>query len=146
LSDTPVTVLESADVSARVLTIVAAEIGTGRRLGRRRRPGQSKQFGRPIGSFQAIKHLLTDRFVQLDAAWLLVEWAANALDTGQPDADCTARAAVVAACNAANTAAGDALQPTAVSASPGSTCPMCSSSTPERAGCYSAPRLGSSTS
>jgi Acyl-CoA dehydrogenase, C-terminal domain len=33
---------------------------------------QRYQFGRPIGSSQAIKHMLADRFVQLDTARLLV--------------------------------------------------------------------------
>jgi alkylation response protein AidB-like acyl-CoA dehydrogenase len=32
------------------------------------------------GSAPAVKHLLADRSVQLEAAWLLVQWAAQALD------------------------------------------------------------------
>ncbi|MEU1465293.1 acyl-CoA dehydrogenase family protein [Streptomyces sp. NPDC005727] len=62
------------------------------------------QFGRPIGSFQAVKHTLADRHAQTDAARLLVHWAAT---TGDPDA---ARLAVQAAGDAADAASADNLQ------------------------------------
>jgi alkylation response protein AidB-like acyl-CoA dehydrogenase len=35
------------------------------------------QFGRPIGSFQAIKHRCADLLVEIDSAGLLAEWAAH---------------------------------------------------------------------
>jgi acyl-CoA dehydrogenase len=70
---------------------------------------ERRQFGRPIGSFQAIKHLLADRHVQLDAARMLVHAAALAIDAGDGGAEESA-AAVVAACDAADATTGDALQ------------------------------------
>jgi alkylation response protein AidB-like acyl-CoA dehydrogenase len=70
---------------------------------------ERRQFGRPIGSFQAIKQLLADRHVQLDAARMLVHTAAAAIDAGEPGAEESA-AALVAACDAADATTGDALQ------------------------------------
>ncbi|MER5889484.1 acyl-CoA dehydrogenase family protein [Streptomyces sp. NPDC001941] len=62
------------------------------------------QFGRPIGSFQAVKHTLADRHAEVDSARLLVHWAAA---TGDPHA---ARVAVQSAGDAADAATGDNLQ------------------------------------
>ncbi|MGW4440952.1 acyl-CoA dehydrogenase family protein [Streptomyces sp. NPDC004596] len=62
------------------------------------------QFGRPVGSCQAVKHTLADRHAQADAARLLVYWAAA---TGDPD---VARLAVQAAGDAADAASADNLQ------------------------------------
>ncbi len=70
---------------------------------------ERRQFGRPIGSFQAIKHLLADRHVQLDAARMLVRAAAEALDAGHAGDEAVA-AAVIATCDAADATTGDALQ------------------------------------
>jgi alkylation response protein AidB-like acyl-CoA dehydrogenase len=71
---------------------------------------ERRQFGRPIGSFQAIKHLLADRHVQLDAARMLVHAAAAAIDVGDGGAEEAAAAALVAVCDAADATTGDALQ------------------------------------
>ncbi|MER5539562.1 acyl-CoA dehydrogenase family protein [Streptomyces mirabilis] len=98
---------------ARLLTVLAAElVGTGRRAleGAVEYAGQRRQFGRSIGSFQSIKHLLADRSVQLDAAWLLVQWAAEALDAARVDVETAARTALAAASDAAESATADALQ------------------------------------
>jgi acyl-CoA dehydrogenase len=65
---------------------------------------ERQQFGRAIGSFQAIKHTLADRHAQLDAARLLMHWAAATEDRHG------ARLAVQAADEAATAAATDALQ------------------------------------
>jgi alkylation response protein AidB-like acyl-CoA dehydrogenase len=43
-----------------------------------------QQFGRPIGSFQAIKHLLADRLVENEALTATVRYAARAIDE-RPD-------------------------------------------------------------
>ena len=97
----------------RALTVVAAELlGTGQRAldGAVEYAKQRYQFGRAIGSFQAIKHMLADRYVQLDAARLLVDAAVTAIDDGRPDALAAVRTAVVAATEAAQAAVGDALQ------------------------------------
>ncbi|MGW2787989.1 acyl-CoA dehydrogenase family protein [Streptomyces populi] len=66
--------------------------------------GERRQFGRPIGSFQAVKHALADRHAQVDAARLLLHWAAA---TGDPHA---ASLAVQAAGDAADAASADNLQ------------------------------------
>ncbi|QRP45675.1 acyl-CoA dehydrogenase family protein [Amycolatopsis sp. FDAARGOS 1241] len=113
LSGVPVEELSPADGAARVLTVFAAElVGTARRAldGAVDYAKQRRQFGRPIGSFQAIKHLLADRFIELDAARLLVEWAATALDDDHPDAPAAARTALAAAATAADTTTREALQ------------------------------------
>ncbi|MEU6589909.1 acyl-CoA dehydrogenase family protein [Streptomyces sp. NPDC046881] len=66
--------------------------------------GERHQFGRPIGSFQAVKHTLADRHAQVDAARLLLYWAAA---TGDAHA---ASLAVQAAGDAADAASADNLQ------------------------------------
>jgi len=113
LSAAGATIGEPGEFSPRPLTVLAAElIGTGQRAldGAVEYAKQRYQFGRPIGSFQAIKHMLADRFVQLDAARLLVEWAGMAIDDGRPAARAAARTALAAASAAAEAAAADALQ------------------------------------
>jgi alkylation response protein AidB-like acyl-CoA dehydrogenase len=47
---------------------------------------ERKQFGRPIGSFQAVQHLLADAHILRETAWASVLYAAGALDEGLPDA------------------------------------------------------------
>jgi acyl-CoA dehydrogenase len=51
------------------------------------------QFGRPIGSFQAIKHPLVNVLIALEHGRSLVYAAAAALDAGAPDAELLARMA-----------------------------------------------------
>jgi alkylation response protein AidB-like acyl-CoA dehydrogenase len=48
--------------------------------------GERRQFGRAIGSFQAIQHTLADVAVALDGAQLLARKAAWALDGERADA------------------------------------------------------------
>lgn len=58
--------------------------------------GQRKQYGAPIGSFQAVQHLLADAFVAMEGSssvTLHAAWAADAL----PAADALAAAAVAKA-------------------------------------------------
>jgi alkylation response protein AidB-like acyl-CoA dehydrogenase len=55
--------------------------------------GQRRQFGRTIGSFQALRHILADAYVQQESGWSAVRYAAAALDDGDPEA---ARAASIA--------------------------------------------------
>jgi alkylation response protein AidB-like acyl-CoA dehydrogenase len=97
---------------ARIRLVLAAElVGTAQRAldGAVAYAKERRQFGRPIGSFQAIKHLLADRHIQLDAARMLVYTAAAALDAGDSGAEEVA-AALIAACDAADATTGDALQ------------------------------------
>ncbi|MCA1727425.1 MAG: acyl-CoA/acyl-ACP dehydrogenase [Actinobacteria bacterium] len=55
--------------------------------------GSREQFGRAIGSFQAVSHQLADSFMDLENARSLAYWAAWAVATGDQDA---ARAASTA--------------------------------------------------
>jgi alkylation response protein AidB-like acyl-CoA dehydrogenase len=50
-------------------------------------------FGRPIGSFQAVKHLLADTSLWLEMSQGIVAAAATALGTGAPDGPALAHAA-----------------------------------------------------
>ncbi len=68
------------------------------------------QFGRPIGSFQAVKHLLAGAQVKLEFARPVVYAAAWALDEGEPAASRAASAAKVCASDAATEAARVSLQ------------------------------------
>ncbi|MCA6092951.1 acyl-CoA dehydrogenase family protein [Streptomyces sp. SCA3-4] len=71
---------------------------------------QREQFGRAIGSFQAVKHRLADTLVALEFARPLVHGAAVALAAGAGTAPAEVAAAKVAACEAAYAAARTALQ------------------------------------
>ncbi|MFC5949159.1 acyl-CoA dehydrogenase family protein, partial [Pseudonocardia lutea] len=46
---------------------------------------QRVQFGRPIGGFQAIKHLLADLLLESESAISAARWAAASADEGDPD-------------------------------------------------------------
>ncbi|TQL66475.1 hypothetical protein FB381_0337 [Nocardioides albertanoniae] len=71
---------------------------------------QRTQFGRPIGEFQAVKHLLADVRVALDFAAPLVHNAAVELEAGTTTAPRSVSAAKVAAGDAAYLASRTALQ------------------------------------
>lgn len=60
-----------------------------------------EQFGRPIGSFQAVKHHCADMLVAARSAVDLVTFAANAIDQGQDDAAFLTRSAFIVAADAA---------------------------------------------
>ena len=68
------------------------------------------QFGQPIGSFQAVKHLLAGAQVELEFARPVVYAAAWALDDGEPDASRAASVAKAYASDAATEAARVSLQ------------------------------------
>ncbi len=67
------------------------------------------QFGRPIGSFQAVKHACADMLVQLSVARQLVTVAVDSLATGD-DAGIAASMAKSYACTAAVDVVGKAMQ------------------------------------
>ena len=65
-----------------------------------------KQFGVPVGSFQAIKHTLADLHVAVTMAEHAVLYAAHAVDTGKRRT--RPLAVAVAKAKAGDAAAGDA--------------------------------------
>jgi len=71
---------------------------------------QRRQFGRTIGSFQAVRHLLADQYVQLESAWSSVLYAAASLDEREPDAARTVSIAKAYAARATQSVAHGALQ------------------------------------
>jgi alkylation response protein AidB-like acyl-CoA dehydrogenase len=46
---------------------------------------ERRQFGKTIGSFQAIRHLLADMVVKVESSWSSVLYAAASLDEGEPN-------------------------------------------------------------
>lgn len=68
------------------------------------------QYGRPIGSFQAIQHACADMLVAVESARSAVWYAAAALEGGLPDARLAARTAKAMASDAYFRVAGAAIQ------------------------------------
>jgi alkylation response protein AidB-like acyl-CoA dehydrogenase len=71
---------------------------------------ERKQFGVPVGSFQAIKHHLADALLGLEFARPAVYRAAQSLSTGDPDRSRDASMAKAMASDAAEAVARAALQ------------------------------------
>ena len=71
---------------------------------------QRIQFGRAIGSFQAVKHRLADLSIELDGAVAAVEYALRQLDDGTSDAALAASIAKLTATDAYLTIAAGAIQ------------------------------------
>ena len=72
--------------------------------------GERRQFGRPIGDFQALQFRLADMATELEAARLLVRRAAAALDAGDPQATMLCAMAKRFATDAAFEVANQSLQ------------------------------------
>ncbi|HYZ69778.1 MAG TPA: acyl-CoA dehydrogenase family protein, partial [Mycobacterium sp.] len=68
------------------------------------------QFGRPIGSFQAVKHACADMLVTTSVSRQLVEAAVQAITEDRPDASTAAAMAKSYVCSAAVDVAGKAMQ------------------------------------
>ncbi len=68
------------------------------------------QFGKPVGSFQAIKHTLADLHVAITMAEHAALYAAHALDVGLPDARLAASIAKAKAGDVARKATSDMIQ------------------------------------
>jgi hypothetical protein len=71
---------------------------------------ERRQFGRTIGSNQALRHILADMYVRRVSAWSTVLYAAAALDDELPDALQTASIAKAYVARAAREVAHGALQ------------------------------------
>jgi alkylation response protein AidB-like acyl-CoA dehydrogenase len=69
-----------------------------------------KQFGRPIGSFQAVKHACADMLVQVSVARKLIEAAVRGQADAEPDASVAASMAKSYACATAVQITGKAMQ------------------------------------
>ncbi len=68
------------------------------------------QFGRPIGSFQAVKHACADMLVQISVSRQLVSAAVEAIAEDRSDANVAAAMAKSYACSAAVDVVGKAMQ------------------------------------
>ncbi len=69
-----------------------------------------QQFGRPIGSFQAVKHACADMLVHISVSRQLVRAAVQAVVEGRDDAGVAASMAKSYACSSAVDVAGKAMQ------------------------------------
>jgi acyl-CoA dehydrogenase len=93
LTDAPVTALPNAtvaDVLPRACVLTAAELAGVAREALSRTvayDSQRVQFGKPVGSFQALKHALADLHVGVTMAEQAVLYSAHALDGALPDAE-----------------------------------------------------------
>ena len=71
---------------------------------------QREQFGRPIGSFQAIQHKLANMALVRERAWAAVYYAAMCIDAGDADASRAAHVAKASAGEAVRLCAKDGIQ------------------------------------
>ena len=79
-------------------------------ISRSRYAKEREQFGRPIGAFQAVQHILADAHVLRETAWSAVLYAAAALDEETPDAAEATTIAKAYVSRAARTVVEGALQ------------------------------------
>ncbi|MFI7670751.1 acyl-CoA dehydrogenase family protein [Nocardia sp. NPDC049526] len=121
LADTPAVLVGEAGTAASVLRRVvdlgglalAAEQVGGLRRCLEMSVAYAKervQFGRPIGSFQAIKHKLADMLVRAELADAATEAACTAVAEQQPDASSAAVAAYITASEAFEHIAAETIQ------------------------------------
>jgi len=111
--------LEGASVAvgkriAAALRVVAAAdlLGTGTRMMEMavEYAKVRRQFGRPIGSFQAVKHLCVDMAAELEPGRALVWYAAHAQDAGLADAETASLHAKAYLADAARIAARNSIE------------------------------------
>jgi len=116
-SDTPATPVGSAEVVPAVLDAGRAALAAEQVGGIAHaleatvsHVRQRHQFGRPIGSFQAVKHRLADLLVELEAARSAAAYATACAATGSPDLPVAASAAAVVCSAAFGRAAAEYVQ------------------------------------
>jgi alkylation response protein AidB-like acyl-CoA dehydrogenase len=117
LDETPARRIGGPDAASRLLdraaTVLAAEL-----LGAASRvlemsvdyAKDRNQFGKPIGSFQAIKHRLADALVDVEGMRSSVYYAAWSIDAGEPAASLAASAAKAWCSDAARRVMASGLQ------------------------------------
>jgi hypothetical protein len=107
---------EEADVERLIaigaLLAAAESVGAAERMlqDARSYAAERRQFGRTIGSNQALRHILADMYVRRASAWSTVLFAAAALDDDMPHAERTAAIAKAYVARAAREVAHGALQ------------------------------------
>ena len=69
-----------------------------------------EQFGKPIGFFQAIKHMCADMAIRSEAALCQASFASLVMDEGSPDTNFHAVASKIVACETAIKNAADCVQ------------------------------------
>jgi alkylation response protein AidB-like acyl-CoA dehydrogenase len=99
-------------VSVAGLLAAAEAVGAARAIfdEARRYAAERRQFGRTIGSNQALRHLLADLHVRQASAWSTTLYAAAALDDGMPGARQTASVAKAYVSRAAREVAHGSMQ------------------------------------
>jgi alkylation response protein AidB-like acyl-CoA dehydrogenase len=103
------------------------------------------QFGRPIASFQSMKHKHADMLLEVELAKSAAYYAAAVLDDGDNDAVTSAHLAKALASDAYTQTAIHAVRSMAVSASPGTTTRISGSSGPRvRRSCSAMPAITAS--
>jgi alkylation response protein AidB-like acyl-CoA dehydrogenase len=107
----PAPALEAARDSAAVLAAFEQVGGADRAIEMARNYAlERRAFGRPIGSFQAIKHMLADMFVATELARSNAYYAAWALASGSDQLPLAAATARVSATRAYELCAANAIQ------------------------------------
>ncbi|QNA86625.1 acyl-CoA/acyl-ACP dehydrogenase [Sphingomonas sp. So64.6b] len=109
----PLPALDWCDIEPLAWTAIAADSLGGAQACLDRTVAHVKeriQFGRTIGSFQAVKHRLADMLVAIEQARSAVYWAAGEIDAGGPDARLASHAAKSFACDTYADCAGHAIQ------------------------------------
>jgi hypothetical protein len=90
--------LEAVGIGSRAVEMAIAYIG------------EREQFGKKIGTYQAVSHPVVDAYVAVELARSLAYWAALCVATGDPQADVAAAAANAQATEAAVRACETSIQ------------------------------------